>query len=167
MLSSRSHKNCIAAVAVSSAIRALVSSASHAPISQSLSFGFQSAASASSAIIFVSATSASLDSTFSPPLLVVKLFLQLHLLKINKRESSLVTKQQEHRRRVLPTSTQFSHRKHSNPWTQTFKQTKKIWSKQQPKKKIYQQQQIKTNMKATDEEERTKTKLETTKEEDQ
>jgi hypothetical protein len=36
--SSRSHKNCIAAVAVSSAIRALVSSAPHAPISQSLSF---------------------------------------------------------------------------------------------------------------------------------
>jgi hypothetical protein len=128
MLSSRSHKNCIAAVAVSSAIRALVSSSSapHDPISQSLSFAFQSAASVSSAIIFVSATSASLDSTFSPPLLVVKLFLQLHLLKINKRESSLVTKQQEHRRRVLPTSIQFSHRKHSNPWKQTFKQTNKI-----------------------------------------
>jgi hypothetical protein len=126
MLSSRSHKNCIAAVAVFSAIRALVSSAPHAPISQSLGFAFQSAASASIAIIFVSATSASLDSTFSPPLLVVKPFLQFHLLKINKRESSLVTKQQEHRRRVLPTSTQFSHRKHSNPWKKTFKQTKKI-----------------------------------------
>jgi hypothetical protein len=125
MLSSRSHKNCIAAVAVSSAIRALVSSAPHAPISQSLSFASQSTASASSAIIFVSATSASLDSTFSPPLLVVKLFLQLHLLKINKREPTLVTKQQEHRRRVLPTSTQFSHRKHSNPWKQTFKQARR------------------------------------------